>query len=179
MRAARVLGSGPTRAAVLSALTDLGWAIDEPARLVVVIVSGAGAGWPEGPAIGPTDPVALVQELLETIPSPGRDATGEIEARVQIVLMIEREHLVPGLGPAMAVVATGALLAWMRDATVRQGPQLRVNAVALDLAAPGDLRPVLRWMIGTGSVAGQMVTLGPLPRAPLPGRVVPKVIDLS
>lgn len=168
----RIVGAGPAHAAVGGALTGLGWQQAESATLGLAILSPA-------PQDGEPGVVAVIEslasDLLKDAPACTYDAGGEIRAAVQLVLLLDRATLVPGVAPGSAQVATAAGLAWMRDATVRLAPQLRVNAVALDLRDPGDLTAILRWLTRTEAVAGQLVTLGALPRP----RCSPAVVPMS
>ncbi len=156
---ARVSGQGAVAEAARAALAALGWRVDgaDDARLLVIVPPAGARNLAEGFADMVLAPVAQIKAMAAAAPPPARDADGEITAPACVVLLLNRAALRPGGAPAAEVTATAALLAWMRDATLRLGPRLRLNALALDPAAPGDLAPGLRWLTAADAVAGQLL----------------------
>lgn len=175
MAQALVTGTGPAADAVAAALAAQGWQLRRAETAVGAELAGsetllacvAPAG---GDAMAELclAPARLAAAMAAHLPDPARDAGGELRASGQVLLVLARPALVPGLAPDGLAAAQAAALAWMRAAALSLAPRLRLNALALDPAAPGDPAPLLAWLTAAHAVTGQVLCLGPEPRLAAP-----------
>lgn len=167
MAQALVTGGGPLAAVVAEVLAASGWTvrqgIEGPAAGDTLVVAVA---LPEV-----THLAALARGLADQLPAPARDATGELRAPGQLVLILDSAAQVPGLGPVDAAVAQAAALRWLPEAALTMAPHLRVNALVCGAGlSAADLTPVLAWLTSAHAVTGQVLSLGPAPRMATPWR---------
>lgn len=157
MLPARVYGAGPSALAARAALDG----VCDPRDLLVIAVPTGIADPEQALAEIVQTPMRLIAAMADAAPPASRDAGGELWAPAVVILLLNRAALRPGAASPAEVSATAALLAFMRDATLRLGPQVRLNALALDPAAPGELTRALCWLMRTDAIAGQLLGAAP------------------
>jgi hypothetical protein len=169
---ALVTGHGPAADAAAEALSACGWEVSRgddlaisPALLVTVPpVPGAVASADRAALLAQAvlAPMALAEALAKMQPPP--DAAENAMASAQVIHLIDRAALVPGCADPAHAAVSAALAALVADGALRLAPALRVNGLALPLAAPGALLEPLRWLTGAAAVSGRILPLGEAPR---------------
>lgn len=121
-------------------------------------------------------PRRLVEAYAAATPAPERDAEGEPAAARHALLLVERRFTVVGSGNVAARAATAALMAWHEEASLIHAPRLRINLLAVSLAAPPDFSPSLQWLGRRSIVTGQVLRLGPAPASAAPFYTDPRAV---